>query len=215
MVGWHHWMNGHEFEQTLGDSEGQGSLECCSPCGCKESDTTEWLNNNSSCLVWAATVKMSGPGWFVNNIIYFSEGWRLEVLEWGAGRFGVWWVPSFLLIDDSLLTITSRGKGDKGAPGVSFLRTLIRFIRAPLSWPNHIPKALLSKYHYIGSYILTYKFCGDTNIQSIVPFICLVVSDSLWPHGLQHTRLPCPSPTPRPYSNSCQSSQWCWSIVNL
>ena len=38
MVGWHHQLNGHEFEQTLGDSEGQGSLECCSPWGHKESD---------------------------------------------------------------------------------------------------------------------------------------------------------------------------------
>ena len=44
MVGWHHWLNGHEFEWTLGDSEGQGSLACCSPWGHKESDTTEWLN---------------------------------------------------------------------------------------------------------------------------------------------------------------------------
>ena len=42
MAGWHHWLNGHEFEQILGDSEGQGSLACCSPCGLKESDTTEW-----------------------------------------------------------------------------------------------------------------------------------------------------------------------------
>jgi len=44
-VGWHQWFNGHEFEQTLGDSEGQGRLVCCSPWGCKESDTTEQLNN--------------------------------------------------------------------------------------------------------------------------------------------------------------------------
>ena len=44
LVGWHHWLNGHEFEQTLGDTEGQGSLVCCSPWGCKESDMTEWLN---------------------------------------------------------------------------------------------------------------------------------------------------------------------------
>ena len=45
MVGWHHQLNGHEFDQTLGDGEGQGSLVCCSPWGCKELDTTEWLNN--------------------------------------------------------------------------------------------------------------------------------------------------------------------------
>ena len=39
MVGWHHCLSGREFEQTLGDSGGQGSLECCSPWGHKESDT--------------------------------------------------------------------------------------------------------------------------------------------------------------------------------
>ena len=40
MVGWHHRLNGREFEQTQGDSEGQGSLACCSSRGHKESDTT-------------------------------------------------------------------------------------------------------------------------------------------------------------------------------
>ena len=47
MVGWHHQVNGHEFEQTPGDTEGQGSLVRCSPWGPKELDTTEWLNNNN------------------------------------------------------------------------------------------------------------------------------------------------------------------------
>ena len=46
MVGWHHRLNGHEFEQTLGDSKGQGSLACCSPWGHKELDTTQQLNEN-------------------------------------------------------------------------------------------------------------------------------------------------------------------------
>ena len=40
MVGWHHRLNGHEFEKTPGDSEGQGSLECCNSWDRKESDTT-------------------------------------------------------------------------------------------------------------------------------------------------------------------------------
>ena len=44
MVGWHHCLDGHEFEQTPGADDGQGSLTCCSPWGWKESDTTEWLN---------------------------------------------------------------------------------------------------------------------------------------------------------------------------
>ena len=45
-----HQLNGHEFEQALGDSEGQGSLVCCSPWGRKESDTTQRLNNNQAAL---------------------------------------------------------------------------------------------------------------------------------------------------------------------
>ena len=47
MVGWHHRLNGNEFEQAPGDYEGQGSLACCSPWGLKESDTTEKLKNNN------------------------------------------------------------------------------------------------------------------------------------------------------------------------
>ena len=47
MVGLHHQLSGHELGQTPGDSEGQEGLECCSPWGCKESDTTERLNNNN------------------------------------------------------------------------------------------------------------------------------------------------------------------------
>ena len=44
MVGWHHQLNGHEFEQSLGDGEEQGSLACCSPWGRKELHMTERLN---------------------------------------------------------------------------------------------------------------------------------------------------------------------------
>ena len=47
MVGWHHQLNGHEFEQALGVCKGQGSLVCCSPWGHKELNTTERLNNNN------------------------------------------------------------------------------------------------------------------------------------------------------------------------
>ena len=46
LVRWHHWLNGHAFEQTPRDGEGHGSLACCSPWGHKELETTEWLNSN-------------------------------------------------------------------------------------------------------------------------------------------------------------------------
>ena len=44
MAGWHHWLDGHESEWTPGVGDGQGGLACCDSWGCKESDTTEWLN---------------------------------------------------------------------------------------------------------------------------------------------------------------------------
>ena len=50
MAGWHHRLNGHEFEKIPGDSEGQVSLVCCSPWGPKESDTTEHPNNKTKKL---------------------------------------------------------------------------------------------------------------------------------------------------------------------
>ena len=50
MVGWCHRLSGHEFELTLGDSETHGTLACCSPWGCKESDSTEQVNNNR--ILW-------------------------------------------------------------------------------------------------------------------------------------------------------------------
>ena len=49
---------------------------------------------------------------------------------------------------------------------------------------------------------------------SLVQFSHSVMSDSLWPHGLQHARLPCPSPNPGAYSNSCPSSRWCHPSIS-
>ena len=55
IVWWHHWLSGHEFEQTLGDSEGQRSLACYSPWGHKELDMTGQLNNNNN--KWFSSLK--------------------------------------------------------------------------------------------------------------------------------------------------------------
>ena len=51
MIGWHHWLDGHEFEQALGVGDGQGSLACHSPRGRKEWDMTEWLNWTAQDLI--------------------------------------------------------------------------------------------------------------------------------------------------------------------
>ena len=61
MVGWHHQFNGHEFKQALGDGEGQGSLACCSPWGCKELDTTEQPNSNEASVGTATGFPWPGP----------------------------------------------------------------------------------------------------------------------------------------------------------
>ena len=81
MVEWHHRLNGHEFEQTPGDSEGQGSLACCSPPGGKESDMTEWLNNN----------KEEGTGKQANRTADPRHCWRshirnLYMTPWAANQ---------------------------------------------------------------------------------------------------------------------------------
>ena len=59
MVGWHHWHNGHGFEQAPGGSEGQGRLACCRPWGLKKSDTTEQLNNSNSPKSWTPLIYKS------------------------------------------------------------------------------------------------------------------------------------------------------------
>ena len=68
MVGWYHGLNGHEFEQTPGDNEGQGSLTCCSSWVHKESDMTQRLNNNNDNNNTSNTkqVKETVPAWSQN-----------------------------------------------------------------------------------------------------------------------------------------------------
>ena len=58
------------------------------------------------------------------------------------------------------------------------------------------------------------KSPGEGKRLNSVQFTRSVVSDSLWPHGLQHTRPPSPSPTPRVYSDSCPSSRWCHPTIS-
>ena len=59
MVGWHHQLNGHEFEKTLGYGDGQGRLVRCSPWGHKESDMTEQLNNNNYIICLSLSLRIA------------------------------------------------------------------------------------------------------------------------------------------------------------
>ena len=60
MVGWHHWLNGHKFEQTPGNSKGQGSLASCSPWGREELDMTEQLATTTGWWFWNLSHQLSG-----------------------------------------------------------------------------------------------------------------------------------------------------------
>ena len=134
MVGWHYWLDGHEFEQALGVADGQGSLACCSPWGGKELDTTEWLNwtdhvSNQlvknffetsfwktpssylslNCLLvslcmWIPCVKLSPLLWWSPS---FSR-----LLRRGTENLLIWkyQYPNFKLIDDCLDLIPNRIK---------------------------------------------------------------------------------------------------------
>ena len=99
MVGWHHRLKGHEFEQAPGDGEGWRSLVCYSPWGCKVSDTTEQLNNNfilSGAIFPVFSSSILGtyrPGEFTFQCHTFlplhtiNEILRARVLKWFAILF--------------------------------------------------------------------------------------------------------------------------------
>ena len=78
IVGWHHQLNVHEFEQTLGDSEGQGSLECCSPWDCKESDMIQQLNNSNNTYIYSPP---NSPPIQAATYIEQSSTWSLLVIH--------------------------------------------------------------------------------------------------------------------------------------
>ena len=73
MVGWYHWVDGHEFEQAPGVGDGQGSLECCSPRGRRELDTTEQLN-------WTWQRIVGGEGGYISA--------KSAGCNWGTGGHG-------------------------------------------------------------------------------------------------------------------------------
>ena len=91
MIGWHLRLDAHEFEQALGVGDGRGSLACCSPWGCKELDTIEWLNNFKTfgdLTYWSAFVRCKAEITFFFFAMGHAEswfpdqGWNLCPLHW-------------------------------------------------------------------------------------------------------------------------------------
>ena len=86
MVGWHHRLDGHEFEQTLGDSEGKGSLACHSPWGHKDSNMTEWSNNNNKLRITHASLRTT-VSWLTSITII---GRQLLITFWLFAFISSW-----------------------------------------------------------------------------------------------------------------------------
>ena len=121
MVRQHHWLNGHEFEQTLGDSEGQGSLVCCSPWDA-ELDMTEQLNNNMRILFieifsnFKLDAKLQKRYkviylWLVSNSVHLKgkEWGHLHSLSpspssWDSSASPLWWPHRGLLLQIQFLS---------------------------------------------------------------------------------------------------------------
>ena len=76
MAGWHHWLDGHEFEWTLGVGDGQGGLACCDSWGRKESDTTEWLTHTwyINYFWWLVFVLLRNAYWNIHWIMRNTIG---------------------------------------------------------------------------------------------------------------------------------------------
>ena len=74
MIGWHHRLNGCEFEQSLNDGEGPGNLASCSSWGCKALDTTERLNNRAGPTLWTlqelGTNRQKIPGYVLETLSF-------------------------------------------------------------------------------------------------------------------------------------------------
>ena len=77
MAGWYHWLDGHEFEWTLGVGDGQGGLACCDSWGRKESDTTEWLDWTE--LNWCSSLDGRGAWERMDTCVCMAESLRCSL----------------------------------------------------------------------------------------------------------------------------------------
>ena len=96
MVGWHHRLDGHEFEPVLGDDDGQGSLVCCSPWDCKNSDITERLINNNHlyAAIFSYTQHFNFP--YLKTLIFYIKIFEISIYISISQIFSCSLIPFFL-----------------------------------------------------------------------------------------------------------------------
>ena len=90
---------------------------------------------------------------------------------------------------------------------------ILEWVAFPFSRGSSKPRDPTQVSHIAGGFFISWA-TREALVSGSVQFSRLVVFDSSWPHGLQHTRPPCPSPTPGVYSNSCPLSHWCHPIIS-
>ena len=136
MIGWHHQLNGHESEQTLGVSEGQGSLLCCSPGGCKESDMTERLT----------TTKLN------NSLIFKIRDFSINLCVFHAQMLHGWHQPRLFYTGDIMFYYHNHSKKKKKRSVVTTSDFLYKEISILASWNiwNYVPYK--QNLHYLASF---------------------------------------------------------------
>ena len=185
-AGWHHQLDERKFEQTLGDGDGQGSLACWSPRGCKEPDMTEQMNNNKLHTCCACEHQLPcTPSAARAPAIQAAAPLPQQVLQCSLGSR-----------DYGRLTYRG-GENHNCTPGAVWLRKRI----------NNISRSCIScglnPHDQLGK---LFVYLSLSSVAQSCP--------ARWPHRLQHIRLPCPSPTPRACSNSCPSNLWCHPTIS-
>ena len=97
------------------------------------------------------------------------------------------------------------------------VKSQTRLKRISMHTCDYIMRHIKQVYIWVFLSVCIYKCiytCVYACVYTLVQFSCSVVSNSLWPHESQHTRPPCPSPTPRVHSHSRPSSQWCHPAIS-
>ena len=121
IVGWHHGFNGYEFEQTQGDTEGQGSLLCCGPYGHKELDRTQRLNNNNS--GWTKALRTPAPGKapseLASMVLQDIPQSTRRTRHWNAGLGLCEGALSKALLESRSTCLVVSDSGQPGGPDIS------------------------------------------------------------------------------------------------
>ena len=189
-------------------------LACCSPWGCKELDTTEQLHSLTQAR-WTFVSK-------VMSLLFNMLSRLVIALFLRSKHLLISWLQSLSLVilePRKIKSVTTSTFSPSVCCEVIRLDArILVFWMLVSSQLFHSPLSLSSRGSLVPLYFLPLQWyhpyiwccwCFSCISQfTSVQCNCSVVSDSLWPHGLQHTRIPCSSPTPGAYSNSCPSSQW-------